>query len=101
MPRPPRTVLGLSAYYHDSPAALVVGGEIACAVQEERFSRRKHDARFPRAAVLACLAEAGIGLTDVDRVVFYEKPLVKFERLLETYLGTAPRGLRSFLRSMP
>lgn len=95
------TILGLSAYYHDSAAALVVDGEIFAAAQEERFSRKKHDARFPKNAVNYCLAEAGISLSGVDHVIFYDKPLVKFERLLETYLAYAPRGFRSFLAAMP
>jgi len=79
----------------------VVDGEIFAAAQEERFSRKKHDARFPKNAVNYCLAEAGISLSDVDHVIFYDKPLVKFERLLETYLAYAPRGFRSFLAAMP
>src|SRR5262245_12456396 len=94
-------ILGISAYYHDSAAALLADGEIVAAAQEERFTRKKHDARFPKHAVSWCLSEAGIKLGDVDQVVFYEKPLVKFERLLETYLGFAPKGLRSFLMAMP
>src|SRR5512145_675043 len=94
-------ILGISAYYHDSAAALVRDGEIVAAAQEERFSRRKHDARFPEHAVRYCLAEGGLGLRDVTHVVFYDKPLVKFERLLETYLAHAPRGFRSFLAAMP
>ncbi|WP_461566763.1 carbamoyltransferase family protein, partial [Synechococcus sp.] len=94
-------ILGLSAYYHDSAAALVVDGEIRCAAQEERFSRIKHDPAFPSNAIRWCLEEEGIALTSIDRVVFYEKPLLTFERLLETYLATAPRGLRSFLKAMP
>jgi carbamoyltransferase len=94
-------ILGISAYYHDSAAALLADGEIVAAAQEERFTRKKHDARFPKQAVSWCLSEAGIKLADVDQVVFYEKPLVKFERLLETYLGFAPKGLRSFLMAMP
>ena len=95
------TILGLSAYYHDSAAALVVDGEIIAAAQEERFSRKKHDPGFPKNAIIYCLAEAGISLSDVDYVVFYDKPLVKFERLLETYLAYAPRGFRSFVAAMP
>jgi carbamoyltransferase len=94
-------VLGISAYYHDSAAALVVDGEIAAAAQEERFSRRKHDAGFPAHAVRYCLGAAGTSLRAVDRVVFYDKPLLKFERLLETYLAFSPRGLRSFVAAMP
>ena len=97
----PTHILGLSAYYHDSAACLVRDGEIAAAAQQERFSRKKHDARFPTDAVRACLDIADIGLGDVDHVVFYDKPLVKFERLLETYLAYAPRGLPSFLKAMP
>ncbi len=94
-------ILGISAYYHDSAAALLDGGEIVAAAQEERFSRRKHDACFPAHAVAYCLAEAGIRLPDADHVVFYDKPWIKFERMLETYLGFAPKGLNSFLASMP
>jgi carbamoyltransferase len=95
------TILGISAYYHDSAAALVGNGEIIAAAQEERFSRKKHDARFPAHAIGYCLAEGRIRLQDIDQVVFYDKPLVKFERLLETYLTYAPRGFRSFVAAMP
>lgn len=94
-------ILGISAYYHDSAAALVRNGDIVAAAQEERFSRKKHDARFPQNAIDYCLSEAEIGMQDVDQVVFYDKPLVKFERLLETYLTYAPRGIRSFIAAMP
>lgn len=94
-------ILGLSAFYHDSAAALIRDGEIVAAAQEERFTRKKHDARFPASAIAYCLREANITLADVDYVVFYDKPLVKFERLLETYLAYAPRGFRSFLAAMP
>ncbi len=94
-------ILGISAYYHDSAACLVRDGEIVAAAQEERFSRRKHDHRFPRNAVSYCLREGGITASGLDYVVFYDKPLQKFERLLETYLDYAPGGIRSFLRSMP
>ena len=94
-------VLGISAFYHDSAAALVVDGRIVAAVQEERFTRIKQDAAFPRHAIEYCLAAGGIGLADVDYVVFYEKPFLKFERLLETYVGFAPRGLTSFATAMP
>ncbi|TVZ37906.1 carbamoyltransferase [Alteromonadaceae bacterium 2753L.S.0a.02] len=94
-------ILGLSAYYHDSAAALVIDGNIFAAAQEERFTRKKHDPSFPEHAIQYCLEEAGITLADVDHVVFYDKPLVKFERLLETYLHYAPNGLRSFIAAMP
>ena len=94
-------ILGISAYYHDSAAALVRDGEIIAAAQEERFSRKKHDARFPEGAISSCLSQGGITLADVDEVVFYDKPLVKFERLLETYLTYAPKGFRSFVAAMP
>ncbi|MEG5000100.1 carbamoyltransferase family protein [Microcoleus sp. B4-D4] len=94
-------ILGISAYYHDSAAALICDGEIIAAAQEERFSRKKHDARFPKNAIAYCLKEANIELREVDRIVFYDKPLVKFERLLETYLAYAPQGFRSFLTAMP
>src|SRR5690242_7499473 len=94
-------ILGISAFYHDSAAALVRDGEIIAAAQEERFSRKKHDARFPGHAVSYCLAEAGKSLDQIDRVVFYDKPFLKFERLLETYLAFAPQGLRSFAMAMP
>jgi carbamoyltransferase len=95
------TILGLSAYYHDSAACLVRDGDIVAAAQEERFTRKKHDAGFPTNAVAYCLKEAGIGIGDVEYVGFYDKPLLKFERLVESYLGIAPKGLRSFLMAMP
>jgi carbamoyltransferase len=94
-------ILGLSAFYHDSAAALVVDGVIVAAAQEERFTRKKHDASFPAHAVRYCLAEAGLELNDVDYITFYDKPLIKFERLLETYLAFAPRGFQSFVMAMP
>ena len=94
-------ILGISAYYHDSAAALIENGDIVAAAQEERFSRKKHDPGFPAHAVKFCLDQAGINLTDLDALVFYDKPLVKFERLLETYLSYAPKGFRSFLAAMP
>lgn len=94
-------ILGLSAYYHDSAAVLLCNGDIIAAAQEERFTRKKHDAGFPGNAIQYCLDEAGITLDDVSDVVFYDKPLVKFERLLETYLSYAPKGFRSFLAAMP
>jgi carbamoyltransferase len=94
-------ILGISAFYHDSAAALVQDGRIVAAAQEERFSRKKHDARFPRHAVAYCLREAGVGLDEVDEIVFYDKPFIKFERLLETYLSFAPRGFASFRMALP
>ncbi|OGG92964.1 MAG: hypothetical protein A2527_04325 [Candidatus Lambdaproteobacteria bacterium RIFOXYD2_FULL_50_16] len=94
-------ILGISAYYHDSAAALVRDGVIVAAAQEERFTRIKHDPDFPHEAVKYCLREAGIHLGQVDYLVFYDKPLVKFDRLLETYFGFAPRGFRSFVTAMP
>ena len=94
-------ILGISAFYHDSAAALIEDGAILAAAQEERFSRKKHDARFPRQAVAYCLGEARIRPAEVDHVVFYDKPFLKFERLLETYLAFAPRGFRSFRMAMP
>ncbi|MEJ2515930.1 MAG: carbamoyltransferase [Gammaproteobacteria bacterium] len=94
-------LLGLSAYYHDAAAALLEDGQIVAAVQEERFSRRKHDFRFPSRSIRWCLESRGLSLTDLDGVVFYDKPLLKFERLLETYLAFAPRGLKSFITAMP
>ncbi|MGP0129288.1 MAG: carbamoyltransferase family protein [cyanobacterium endosymbiont of Rhopalodia musculus] len=93
-------ILGISAYYHDSAAALVEEGTIIAAVQEERFTRKKHDAKFPRNAILYVLAEAKIPLQKLDYIVFYEKPIVTFERLLETYLAYAPQGFRSFVAAM-
>lgn len=96
-----QAILGISAYYHDSAAALVVNGDIVAAAQEERFSRKKHDARFPSNAIEYCLAQEGRQLKDINYIVFYDKPLVKFERLLETYLSYAPKGIRSFFSAMP
>jgi carbamoyltransferase len=97
----PEHILGISAYYHDSAACLLRDGQIMAAAQEERFSRKKHDARFPGQAVRYCLRAGGIALTDLRYIAFYDKPLVKFERLLETYLAFAPQGLRSFVAAMP
>ncbi len=94
-------ILGISAFYHDSAAALVVDGRIVAAAQEERFSRVKHDERFPAHALAYCLREAGLTPKQLDYVAFYDKPLTKFERLLETYLAFAPRGFRSFCRALP
>lgn len=97
----PDYILGISAYYHDSAAALLRDGVVVAAAHEERFSRKKHDPSFPAAAAAYVLAEAGIGLSEVPVVAFYDKPYLKFERLLETYHAFAPRGLRSFLSAMP
>ena len=94
-------ILGISAYYHDAAAALLSDGEILAAAQEERFTRKKHDARFPTHAVRYCLKEANLTLSDVDYLVFYDKPFLKFERILETYLNYAPSGVRSFVSAMP
>ena len=94
-------LLGISAYYHDSAAALVIDGKVKAAAQEERFSRKKHDAAFPAKAIKYGLHEAGLTLSYIDCITFYDKPLVKFERLLETYLGYAPRGFRSFVMAIP
>ncbi len=93
-------ILGISCFYHDSAAAIIHDGEIIKAVQEERFSRKKHDARFPINAIRYCLKSQNIDLRDIDSIIYYEKPLLTFERLLETYLGVAPRGLRSFIAAM-
>ena len=97
----PKYILGISAYYHDSAACLVVDGRVVAAAQEERFTRKKHDAAFPEQAVAYCLREAGITAAELDLVGFYEKPLVKFSRLLETYVASAPWGLRPYLMAMP
>jgi carbamoyltransferase len=94
-------VLGISAFYHDSAACIIDGEEIIAAAQEERFTRKKHDSAFPRHAVNYCIAEAGISPEDITAIVFYEKPLIKFDRLIETYLEFAPRGFKSFAASMP
>jgi len=102
MTNPPvQNILGLSAYYHDSAAALLQDGELVAAAQQERFTRKKHDAGFPAEAIEYCLQEAGLQLADLDQIVFYDKPLIKFERLLETYLSYAPKGFRSFIAAMP
>src|SRR5262245_25197617 len=94
-------ILGLSAFYHDSAAAVLVDDRIVAAAHEERFSRKKHDASFPEKSVRYVLSEAGLGLADLTAIAFYDKPYLKFERLLETYHGFAPAGLRSFLAAMP
>ncbi len=94
-------ILGISAYYHDSSAAVVVDGHIIAAAQEERFTRIKHDPSFPAQAIIYCLKQANIKLCDLDSIIFYDKPMLKFERLLETYLALSPKGFTSFLRAMP
>ena len=96
----PNYILGISCFYHDSAAALLKDGDIIAAVQEERFSRKKHDARFPKNAIQYCLSSQGITLDDIQYIIYYEKPLLTFERLLETYLGVAPRGGRAFIAAM-
>ena len=98
---PDGPILGISAYYHDSAAAVLRGGDIVAAAQEERFTRKKHDARFPRHAIDYCLDEAGVSIDELAAIVFYDKPLLKFERLLETYLARAPRGFNSFRMAIP
>src|SRR5262249_9068326 len=94
-------ILGISAFYHDSSAAIVVDGEIVAAAQEERFTRKKHDRNFPAHAIEYCLREAKLEPGDLEYVGFYDKPFLKFERLLETYLSYAPAGFRSFIKAMP
>ncbi len=96
-----KSILGISAFYHDSAAALIINGEIVAAAQEERFSRKKHDARYPYNAVDYVLSEGNIKLSEIDHIVFFEKPFLKFERLLETYMAFAPKGFKSFSLSMP
>ena len=100
-PASPTWILGISAYYHDSAACLLKDGEIVAAAQEERFTRKKHDSDFPSQAVQYCLDAAGITPENLAYVGFYDKPLLKFERLLETYLAYAPQGFSSFLKAMP
>ena len=93
-------LLGISCFYHDSAAVLIQDGEILSAVQEERFSRKKHDSRFPENAVKYCLKTNNLDLKDIKKIIYYEKPLLTFERLLETYIAVAPRGSRSFVAAM-
>ena len=95
------TILGISAFYHDSAAALLKNGNIIAAAQEERFTRKKHDAGYPFYAVDYVLSEGNVNLTEIDHIVFFEKPFLKFERILETYLAFAPFGFKSFSMSMP
>ncbi|MGC4022187.1 MAG: carbamoyltransferase N-terminal domain-containing protein [Cyclobacteriaceae bacterium] len=96
-----RKILGISAFYHDAAAALIVNGEIVGAAQEERFTRNKHTPDFPTNTIKYCLEEAGLEIDDLDAVVFYDKPLLKFERLLETYYAFVPKGLSSFITAIP
>ena len=95
------SILGISAFYHDSAAAIIVDGNIIAAAQEERFSRKKHDPRYPYNAVKYVLEESNLSLNEVDHIIFFEKPFLKFERLLETYMAFAPKGFKSFSLSMP
>ena len=95
------SILGISAFYHDSAATLVVDGEIIAAAQEERFSRKKHDSSYPFNAVKYILKNSNLNISDLDHIVFFEKPFLKFERLLETYVAFAPRGFKSFCMAMP
>ena len=95
------SILGLSAFYHDSAASIVINGKIIAAAQEERFSRKKHDSSYPYNAVEYVLRESNLKLSEVDYITFYEKPFLKFERLLETYVAFAPKGFKSFSMSMP
>ena len=94
-------ILGISSFYHDSAASLIKNGEIFAAAQEERFTRKKHDSSFPINSIKYVLAEADISLNDIEAIVFYEKPFLKFERLIETHIAFAPMGFRSFAASMP
>ena len=94
-------ILGISAFYHDSAACLLKDGRVLWAVEEERLSRIKHDNRFPLGAIRSCLKRAGIGVSDLDHVAYYEKPLLKFERILETFVKTYPFSLKPFVKSMP
>ncbi|MBL4707242.1 MAG: hypothetical protein JKY48_02220, partial [Flavobacteriales bacterium] len=96
-----KKILGISAFYHDSAAVLVINGEVIAAAQEERFTREKHTPDFPIEAIKYCLQEAKVTINELDAVVFYDKPLLKFERLLETYYAFAPKGLASFLKALP
>jgi carbamoyltransferase len=94
-------ILGISAFYHDSAACLVQDGRITAAAQEERFTRKKHDYRFPLNASRFCLESSGLSISDIDYVAFYDKPFLKFERILETYLAYSPLGIKSFIKAMP
>ena len=94
-------ILGISAFYHDSAAAIVVDGKIIAAAQEERFTRKKHDSNYPFNAIEFVLNYSNLKLSEIDKIVFYEKPFLKFERLLETYVAMAPRGFMQFSKAMP
>ena len=96
-----KKILGISAFYHDSAAAITIGEKIVAATQEERFTRIKHTPDFPKNSIKYCLDESGLTIDELDAIVFYDKPLLKFERLLETYYAFAPRGLVSFLKAIP
>ena len=96
-----KSILGISAFYHDSAACILVEGKIIAAAQEERFSRKKHDASYPKNAIKFVLDCANLDLSEVDQIVFFEKPFLKFERLLETYVAFAPKGFKSFCIAMP
>ena len=96
-----KKILGISAFYHDSAAALIINDKVIAAAQEERFTREKQSSKFPVEAIKYCLEEAGVEIDELDAVVFYDKPLLKFERLLETYVAFAPRGFKSFCKAMP
>ncbi len=96
-----KSILGISAFYHDSAATIIIDGKIIAAAQEERFTRIKHDSKYPYNAIKFVLEYAGLKLNQVDQIVFYEKPFLKFERLLETYVANAPKGFTSFCKAMP
>ena len=96
-----KNILGISAFYHDSAAALLINGKIVAAAQEERFTRVKHDSSYPFNSIKFVLDYSGLKLTDIDQIIFYEKPFLKFERLLETYVAFAPKGFKSFCKAMP
>ena len=96
-----KNILGISAFYHDAAASLIMNGKIIAAAQEERFTRDKHTAEFPENAIQYCLEEAGLRIDELDAVVFYDKPLLKFERLLQTYYSFSPKGILSFLKAVP
>lgn len=94
-------IMGISAFYHDSAACLIEDGNILAAAQEERFSRKKHDDRFPKNAIRFLLKDLNCNLNDIDKIIFYEKPFLKFERLLETYIGFSPKGFKQFSKAIP